>query len=35
MLLMNATPSDASVGSRETRDSSFKFQYPAVIKQLL
>ena len=31
----NATPSDASVGSRATRDSSIQFQYPAVIKQLI
>ena len=33
--ITHATPRDASVGSRNTRDSSFKFQYAAVIKLLI
>ena len=31
----HATPRDASVGSRDTRDSSFKFEYAAVSKLLI
>ena len=33
--ITHATPGDTSVGSRDTRDSSFKFEYAAVIKLLI
>ena len=33
--ITHVTPRDASVGSRDTRDSSFKFEYAAVIKLLI
>ena len=33
--ITHVTPRDASVGSRDTRDSSFKFEHAAVIKRLI
>ena len=33
--ITHVTPHDASVGSRDTRDSSFKFEHAAVIKRLI
>ena len=33
--ITHATPRDASVGSRDSRDSSFKFQYATLIKLLI
>ena len=33
--ITHATPRDASVGSRDTRDSLFKFEHAAVIKWLI
>ena len=33
--ITHATPRDASVGSRDIRDSSFKFEHAAVIKLLI
>ena len=33
--ITHATPRDTSVGSRDSRDSSFKFQYATVIKLLI
>ena len=35
LLVTHATPRDASVCSRDSRDSSVKFQYAAVIKLLI